>query len=414
MRRYRAAICLIAWTAMGSTAASAAASVTAYFPQGAYDGLPFNRQGQMSADGNFVYYFSFYGSGPGGSAILHVNKASITSTTVTSGTDMTIPDVGGGSFGGPDSAFAPVGGYVSGTKLWVQGNDTATNTIPSMFSFDKTSLAEVDEVSVGADESDFAGSRAITADGGIFAGGNGTGDGIFLFNTSTHQHGSYTFAAKGGPGDDNFNGLQFDNAGNLWAYDDTSHFWVWPVTLVSGVPTLGTGTSVVGRTNDGSDTGPLDYNPVTNIITAWSPGGVGAYVIPINATTHTVGTIFNLARTPAADDGIDINMAQAHSWGTSDYVGINNRGGAPNFNAIVPGIYQRSTGTATFYTWASFGGTEPTDITFSLMTASPDAQEILGVSGGDAGLTNQNWLFQFGSSPPGGSRLFMKLTGVGQ
>lgn len=389
---------------VGFVGAQAAPSVVNYFPAGDYNVSPNSRQGQISADGNFVYFFSFtdfFGNA-------HLNKASLNSTTVTSGADIVA---------GPDVHFAPIGGYSSGTKLWIQGLDTATSTVPSMFSFDKSTLDPVDEVAIGADEGAFGGYKAITADGGIFAGVNGPGTGIFLFNTATSQHAAYLFSSKGGPADNSIGGMQFDAAGNLWVYDDTGKFWYWPVTLAAGTPLLGTGTSIVGRTNDGSGTGLLDYNPSTDTITAWSKRVSldGFYVVPINATSKIVGTVNAFANSPSPTDPIDSSMAQAHSWGVSDYVGIVNEGGGPDNNPIVPGVYKRSTNTATYYTWASFSSTEPTDVAFSLMTVSSDGAFILGADGGTIPDVNDNqiWLFSLGSTPPSGCLHQLAFIGVG-
>lgn len=383
------------------TPVMAANTVTSYFPAVDYNNSPNSRQGQISSDGNFVYFFSFQDFA--GNA--HLNKASLSSTTVTSGDDVAA---------GPDIHFAPVGGYSSGTKLWIQGLDTATSAVPSMFSFDKTTLSLVDEIAVGSDEGAFGGYKAITSDGGIFAGINGPGTGIFLFNTSTSQHAQYLFSVNGGPADNSIAGLQFDSSNNLWTYDDTGKFWYWPVTLVGGVPTLGIGTSVT--TTGTHSTGLLDYNPITNIITSWIPGSSSIQTVPINATTRIVGTIHSFSNTPSPTSPIDLGMAQAHSWGISDYVGVLNKGGLPDNNPIIPGIYQRSTNTVTYYTWASFSGTEPTDVAFSIETVSSDGSSIVGIDGGviPDDTDNQNWLFQFGSSPPSGSCVgFLPILGIG-
>lgn len=371
---------------------AAAPSVQSFSPPygGAASDVIRNRQMWVDETGGSAVYWS-YGYGNGGVQFdAHLLKISLGAPTViTTGDDINVDS----TIYTISIDYPPIGGYSSGTKLWVSGYDVV-NDVDAMFSFDRTTLDSVDVIDTPGGTI-LASVKATTSDGAIYAAA-GTG-GIFLFNTATGQ---FSRTASGITVGHTLGNFIFDAANNLWSYDNHGLFWFWPVTLSTGVPVLGVPTSIVGRTDDGAGALDIDYNPSTNTITEWSPTGTNFWVIPINATSHAIGTINSLTRNGTTGFS-DFGSAQAHQWTTSDYVGVLELDGSSN-PAIV-GLYQRSTGTTTYYDWTFWGSAEPAGMFFSEIAAAQVGDSMVAITGGegtpDTGNDDEAWLFLFGAGP---------------
>lgn len=374
------ALVLVAF-ALFTMSPALSSSVTPFGPTGG----AFTRQMFVDGSGDAAYYFEPVSGG------FQLYKTSLSSATIlATGTTFTITATYLNS-----GIIAPIGGYTTATKLWVQGTNGSAQEI--MYSFDGSTLAHVDSIVVTncGGTSDYT---AATNDGSVLASYNDTFDGICLFNTGTHNFASYTFAAHAG-GPTSSWGMVFDAADELWLRDDNGDFWYYPVTK-SSTPSLGNGVKFANATS--GTNANLSYNPTLDTVYAWALTGHDFNVIPINATSHTFGTVNVLTNNGAMQDYVDYAAAQMRNWNTSGCVGVLNQDPNPTYSGQpgIPGIYTISSGVTTYYTWSTYFGMVQPGLFFSEMATDQVCDKVLGLTGGAASSPHnqENWLFFISSS----------------
>lgn len=293
----------------------------------------------------------------------------------------------------------------TGTKLWGELWDSGSSTVKTT-SWDKTTLAIVDQwpaptLPAG---SGGLGIPALNSDGTMAAWivYPNTGDNaIVLMNLATGAYSVVEASTIGGPApNQNFPYFLpcFDAAGNLWSYDSASNFWKITIISVMGTPIATSVTIINARTNDGASFAQCDFNPTTNIMTAWSgkTSGNDVWVVPINTLTSTVGTIYTLPNGAYAYEGTSSDM---QGWENKRYVAVIQQ--EPFTSAANEvGVFDRQTGITTYYDWmATWGIPVPTGLKITGLTVNSTGTLINAVNDyqTNAPYTAYFWFMPLGS-----------------
>lgn len=269
-------------------------------------------------DQQYAYAWYHYVANDAFTGNVAVAKISITSPVViTYGEQFDENDDGAGFF----AQTAPWGSW-EGTDLWWSG---FSGVHDAMIGVDKTTLNRTHTwTAVNMEPNGIVTPPQFNRDGSIgggvfYTGNNSTGtQWLFLMNMADGTDSKVDLATIGGPVNraaGTFWIPTFDDSGHVWFYDDHGKFYRFTITPGSP-PTASAGTSFTGRTNDGAYFGPLDFNPDTGIMTAWSQKASGgdAWAVSIDTVTNIVGSV------------VSVDSGASGAWGGSaDMIGWNNK-----------------------------------------------------------------------------------------
>lgn len=249
----------------------------------------------------------------------------------------------------PDTQDGPPVTSLTGSKLWYWTfNQSDGNNY--VMSHDKTTLAVVDTYLFSG--SFFAVSQiAVNGDGSMAALYDGANS-LLLMNLTTGANSITNLTTVGLTGSPSLWLPTFDASGHIWFYDDAGNFWRFNVLQSGGTaPAVSAGISINARTNDGSNPGPLSFNPDTGIMTAFSDDNSGdLWAVPIDTVSSTPGS-------PALLSGIAVT---SFTFGNGDLLGWH-RGrylAVAGQNFGIPdhiGLYDTQTMTVTDYDWSFWG-----------------------------------------------------------